>query len=152
MSHPQKAAEFLKDSAKSKWHDDTLWFIRDKRDKMSHTVPEWEELRDLASSIKDNVLGNLADYLEEFERNATKNGIKVHWAADAQEHNEIVLSILKEKECKAIVKSKSILTEECHLNPFWRKMRLKWSIPIWVSGLFSFSVSRPAILYCRQFI
>ena len=121
MSHPQEAAEFLKDSAKSKWHDDTLWFIRDKRDKMSHTVPEWEELRDLASSIKDNVLGNLADYLEEFERNATKNGIKVHWAANAQEHNEIVLSILKEKECKAIVKSKSILTEECHLNPFLEK-------------------------------
>jgi len=121
MSHPQEATEFLKDSAKSRWHDDTLWFIRDKRDKMSHTVPEWEELRDLASSIKDNVLGNLADYLEEFERNASKNGIKVHWAANAQEHNEIVLSILKEKECKAIVKSKSILTEECHLNPFLEK-------------------------------
>jgi L-lactate dehydrogenase complex protein LldF len=125
MSHPQEAAEFLKDSAKSKWHDDTLWFIRDKRDKMSHTVPEWEELRDLASSIKDNVLGNLADYLEEFERNATMNGIKVHWAANSEEHNEIVLSILKEKECKAIVKSKSILTEECHLNPFLEKNEIE---------------------------
>jgi L-lactate dehydrogenase complex protein LldF len=125
MSHPQEATEFLKDSAKSRWHDDTLWFIRDKRDKMSHSVPEWEDLRDLASSIKDNVLGNLADYLEEFERNATKNGIKVHWAADAQEHNEIVLSILKEKECKAIVKSKSILTEECHLNPFLEKNEIE---------------------------
>ncbi|WP_075350438.1 lactate utilization protein B [Algoriphagus marinus] len=125
MSHPQEAAEFLKDPAKSKWHDDTLWFIRDKRDKMSHSVPEWEELRELASSIKDNVLGNLADYLEEFERNATKNGIKVHWAANAQEHNEIVLSILKEKECKAIVKSKSILTEECHLNPFLEKNEIE---------------------------
>ncbi len=121
MSHPEEAAEFLKNSAKSKWHDETLWFIRDKRDKISHTVPEWEELRELASSIKDNVLGNLADYLEEFEQNATKNGIKVHWAVDSQEHNEIVLSILREKECKSIVKSKSILTEECHLNPFLEK-------------------------------
>jgi L-lactate dehydrogenase complex protein LldF len=121
MSHPQEAAEFLKDTAKSKWHDDTLWFIRDKRDKMSKTIPEWEELRELASSIKDNVLGNLADYLEEFERNASKNGIHIHWAKDAEEHNTIVLSILKKKDCTAIVKSKSILTEECHLNPFLEK-------------------------------
>lgn len=121
MSHPQEASEFLKDAAKSKWHDDTLWFIRDKRDKMSHSVPEWEELRELASGIKDNVLGNLAGYLEEFEQKAKKNGIHVHWAADAQEHNELVLSILKKKNCEAIVKSKSILTEECHLNPFLEK-------------------------------
>ena len=121
MSHPVQAAEFLQDAAKSKWHDETLWFVRDKRDKISHTIPEWEQLRELASKIKDNVLGNLDTYLEDFERNATKNGIKVHWAKDAEEHNAIVLSILQEKNCKAIVKSKSILTEECHLNPYLEK-------------------------------
>ncbi len=121
MSHPVQAAEFLQDAAKAKWHDETLWFVRDKRDKISHTIPEWEQLRELASKIKDNVLGNLDIYLEDFERNATKNGIKVHWAKDAEEHNAIVLSILQEKNCKAIVKSKSILTEECHLNPYLEK-------------------------------
>ena len=104
MSHPEQAAEFLQDAAKSKWHDETLWFVRDKRDKISHTIPEWEQLRELASKIKDNVLGNLDTYLEDFEQNATKNGIKVHWAKDAEEHNAIVLSILEEKNCKAIVK------------------------------------------------
>jgi len=121
MSHPVQAAEFLQDAAKAKWHDETLWFVRDKRDKISHTIPEWEQLRELASKIKDNVLGNLDIYLEDFERNATKNGIKVHWAKDAEEHNAIVLSILQEKNCTAIVKSKSILTEECHLNPYLEK-------------------------------
>lgn len=121
MSHPVQAAEFLQDAAKSKWHDETLWFVRDKRDKISHTIPEWEQLRELASKIKDNVLGNLDTYLEDFEKNATNNGIKVHWAKDAEEHNAIVLSILEEKNCKAIVKSKSILTEECHLNPYLEK-------------------------------
>lgn len=121
MSHPVQAAEFLQDAAKAKWHDETLWFIRDKRDKISQKIPEWEQLRELASKIKDNVLGNLDSYLEDFERNATKNGIKVHWANDAEEHNAIVLSILREKNCKAIVKSKSILTEECHLNPYLEK-------------------------------
>lgn len=121
MSHPIQAAEFLQDQAKSKWHDETLWFVRDKRDKISKSVPEWENLRDLASQIKDNVLANLGSYLEEFEKNAKANNIHVHWAKDAEEHNRIVLGILQEKRCKAIVKSKSILTEECHLNPYLEK-------------------------------
>lgn len=121
MTHPENAAEFLKDSQKAKWHDDTLWFVRDKRDKVSKGIPEWEQLRDLASGIKDNVLANLADYLEEFERNAKKNGIIVHWAADSEEHNRLVLEILQQHNCTAVVKSKSILTEECHLNPFLEK-------------------------------
>ena len=121
MSHPIQAAEFLQDQAKSKWHDETLWFVRDKRDKISKSVPEWENLRDLASQIKDNVLANLGSYLEEFEKNAKANNIHVHWAMDAEEHNRIVLGILQEKRCKAIVKSKSILTEECHLNPYLEK-------------------------------
>ncbi|MCS4436089.1 lactate utilization protein B [Aquiflexum gelatinilyticum] len=121
MSHPIQAAEFLQDQAKSKWHDETLWFVRDKRDKISKSVPEWENLRDLASQIKDNVLANLGSYLEEFEKNAKANNIHVHWAKDAEEHNRIILGILKEKRCKAIVKSKSILTEECHLNPYLEK-------------------------------
>ena len=121
MTHPENAAEFLKDSQKAKWHDETLWFVRDKRDKVSKGIPEWEQLRELASGIKDNVLANLAGYLEEFERNAKKNGIIVHWAADSEEHNRLVLEILQQQDCTAVVKSKSILTEECHLNPYLEK-------------------------------
>jgi L-lactate dehydrogenase complex protein LldF len=118
MSHPTKASEFLQDATKAKWHDETLWFVRDKRDNISKTIPEWEELRELASQIKDNVLANLETYLVEFEKNAKANNIHVHWAKNAEEHNQIVLGILQNHQCKAIVKSKSILTEECHLNPF----------------------------------
>lgn len=121
MSHPANATEFLKDQAKAKWHDETLWFVRDKRDRISKTIPEWEKLRELASGIKDNVLDNLGTYLEEFEEKALQNGIQIHWAADAEEHNQHVLRILESKNCKAIVKSKSILTEECHLNPYLEK-------------------------------
>ena len=121
MSHPNQAANFLKDEKRAHWHDETLWFVREKRDISSKGIIEWEELRKLASGIKDHVLSKLDYYLEELEKTASANGIKVHWARDAAEHNEIVLSILKEKKCKAIVKSKSILTEECHLNPFLEK-------------------------------
>ena len=42
----------------------------------------------------------------------------MHWAADAAEHNQIVLDILKQHGARRVVKSKSMLTEECHLNPF----------------------------------
>ena len=125
MTHPENAAEFLKDSQKAKWHDETLWFVRDKRDKVSKGIPEWEQLRDLASGIKDNVLANLASYLEEFERNAKKNGIIIHWAADSEEHNRLVLEILQQQNCTAVVKSKSILTEECHLNPYLEKQGIE---------------------------
>ncbi|MCB0841159.1 MAG: lactate utilization protein, partial [Bacteroidetes bacterium] len=84
-------------------------------------VPEWETLRELASAIKNNVLSNLDHYLEEFEKNALKNGVKVHWAVDKKAHNEIVYSILEKHKVSRIVKSKSMLTEECGLNPFLEK-------------------------------
>ncbi|WP_339753530.1 lactate utilization protein B [Algoriphagus aquimarinus] len=118
MSHPENATVFLKDKERAKWHDDTLWIVRQKRDVTIHQIPEWEKLRELASQIKDHTLSKLDFYLEELEKNATANGIKVHWAENAEEHNQIIGKILDEKNCKAIVKSKSILTEECHLNPF----------------------------------
>lgn len=44
--------------------------------------------------------------------------MKVHWAKDAQEFNEIVLGILKDHNVKKMVKSKSMLTEECEMNPY----------------------------------
>ncbi|WP_020527267.1 LutB/LldF family L-lactate oxidation iron-sulfur protein [Flexithrix dorotheae] len=121
MNHPKAAAEFNKDEAKTEWHDKALWFVRKKRDIATHGIPEWEQLREEASAIKANVLSNLDNYLIEFEKNAQSNGIKVHWAKNAKEHNRIVHEILKAKGVKKLVKSKSMLTEECHLNPYLEK-------------------------------
>ncbi len=119
--HAGLADIFNEDEARVDWHDETLWFVRAKRDKAAHTLPEWEALRENASQIKDNVLSNLHDYLLEFEAKAQQNGITVHWAADAAEHNQIVHSILKAQNVTRIVKSKSMLTEECHLNEHLQK-------------------------------
>ncbi len=116
--HAQLSDIFNKDEARVDWHDETLWFVRAKRDKAAHNLPEWETLRETASQIKNNVLSNLHDYLLQFEANAEKNGVKVHWAANGEEHNKIVHSILKENDVNRIVKSKSMLTEECHLNDY----------------------------------
>jgi L-lactate dehydrogenase complex protein LldF len=117
-NHPQEAAKFVANDERMHWHDKALWFVRKKRDLSSKSVPEWEELREIAGGIKQHTLSKLDFYLEEFEKNATAKGIVVHWAKDAQEHNEIVYSLLKKNSVKKIVKSKSMLTEECHLNPY----------------------------------
>ncbi|RXF67461.1 lactate utilization protein B [Arcticibacter tournemirensis] len=116
--HVALSEEFNIDEPRVNWHDETLWFIRQKRDKAVHGVPEWEWLRETASQVKNNVLSNLSAYLEQFEANALANGIFVHWAADAKEHNEIIHSILRKHYVERMVKSKSMLTEECHLNDY----------------------------------
>jgi L-lactate dehydrogenase complex protein LldF len=119
--HATKAAEFLKDEERAHWHDQALWFVRDKRDKASKSVPDWEKLRETAHKIKRHTLANLPRYLEEFEKNARAKGVNIHYAYDANEHNSIVLKILKDHGVTRVVKSKSMLTEECHLNPFLEK-------------------------------
>lgn len=118
MSHPKNAAKFVANDERMHWHDQALWFVREKRDKASKGIPEWEKLREYANNIKSHTMYRLDYYLEEFEKNAQAKGIKVHWAKDAQEHNEIVHKILEAKKVKKLVKSKSMLTEECHLNPY----------------------------------
>lgn len=118
MEHPSAARRFNEDSKRVAWHDQTLWLVRQKRDRASREVAEWEVLRTLASEIKAHALSRLDEYLIEFERNATHNGITVHWAKDAAEHNRIVHRILSQRGAQLVVKSKSMLTEECHLNAY----------------------------------
>ena len=116
--HAELAQEFNRDEDRVDWHDETLWFIRSKRDKAAHNIPEWENLREAASQIKNNVLSNLHNYLQQFEQNAIANGVEVHWAADAAEHNQIVHRLINEANVVRMVKSKSMLTEECGLNEY----------------------------------
>src|SRR6187399_502047 len=119
--HAALAEAFNADEARVNWHDETLWWVRQKRDKAAHNIPEWEQLRETASQIKNNVLSNLSEYLVQFEQQAKINGAIVHWAADAEEHNKIVLSIIKQHSETRLVKSKSMLTEECHLNEYLKQ-------------------------------
>ena len=100
------------------WLNQSLSFVRQKRDVASKKLDSWESLREVASNIKAHTITHLDSYLEEFEAKALANGIKVHWAVDTKEHNKIVESILKKHSVKKIVKSKSMLTEECELNPY----------------------------------
>ncbi|MBD5355606.1 MAG: lactate utilization protein [Bacteroides sp.] len=117
-SHSIAAKKFLENQKYATWHDKTFWGVREKRDKMAFDLPEWERLRDKASEIKKHTLTNIDKYLEMFSDAAEKNGVEVHWAKDAEEFNEIVYDILKSHNAKKLVKSKSMLTEECQMNPY----------------------------------
>src|SRR4030095_8629162 len=116
--HAELATLFNQDEPRVNWHDETLWFVRHKRDKAANGIPEWEQLRELASQNKRHAISNLDHYLTDFEKHAMEQGIRVHWAMDANEHNEIIAGIIRANQIRRIVKSKSMLTEECGLNDF----------------------------------
>ena len=114
-----KASLFiLQDEIHEPMHDRFLWATMQRRNEEAAAIPEWEELRHLASEIKEHTLTHLDRYLEEFERNATARGAHVHWARDAAEHNQIVFAILEAHGVKEMIKSKSMLQEECAMKPF----------------------------------
>src|SRR3954471_17457277 len=117
MDHSAAATKFIANGVQMRWHDTTIWGTRVKRDRASQSVPEWETLRDLASRIKLHTMSRLDEYLEQFEAAAARLGAHVHWASDAAEHNTIVAGILERHGVTRVVKSKSMLTEECGLNP-----------------------------------
>src|SRR5260221_2594341 len=118
VDHASAAEKFNANPERVTWHDATLWYARENRDRAAAEVPEWETLRELASAIKEHTLSHLDEYLVMFERAAIANGAIVHWARNADEHNAIVHGILHSAGARRLVKSKSMLTEECHLNPY----------------------------------
>ena len=120
-SHSLAAEQFLKNQKYAAWHDATFWSVRTKRDNMAMGLDEWEQLREKASQIKRHTITHLDHYLDQFATNAEKNGCIVHWAKDAREFNEIVYKILSDHGVKKLVKSKSMLTEECEMNPYLEK-------------------------------
>src|SRR5689334_11056648 len=80
------------------------------------SLDNWEELRSEARAIKDEVLLHLDRYLEDFVTNAERRGATVHWARDAAEANEIICGLTLARGARNVVKSKSMTTEEIHLN------------------------------------
>ena len=74
--------------------------------------------RERAKNIKWEAIENLDKYLLEFEKKITAKGATVIWANDSAEALEAIGKICKERNCKTLVKSKSMVTEEIHLNDF----------------------------------
>jgi L-lactate dehydrogenase complex protein LldF len=75
------------------------------------------DLRDHAKRIKEHTLAHLDRYLEQLEASVLRLGGKVHWTADAEEARRTVVGIARAAGCTRAVKSKSMTSEEVHLNP-----------------------------------
>lgn len=80
------------------------------------SVDGWEELRERARVIKEETLLHLDRYLVQFVENAENAGARIHWARDAKEACRVVLDLVNKTGTKMVVKSKSMATEEIHLN------------------------------------
>jgi L-lactate dehydrogenase complex protein LldF len=76
-----------------------------------------DALRDHAKRIKEHTLSHLDRYLEQLEASIHQRGGHVHWAANAEDARRIVLDIARKTNSRRIVKSKSMTSEEVHLNP-----------------------------------
>lgn len=81
--------------------------------------------RERAKNVKWRAIENLDKYLEEFEMNFIRRGGKVIWAETAEQAREEILAICKAKNCKSVVKSKSMATEEIHLNDFLQEHNIE---------------------------
>jgi len=81
-------------------------------------LDNFEEIREAAKQARDFALAHLDYLLEEFERNATARGAKVHWVEAGQDVNQLVLDIARRNNVRKIIKSKSMLGEETGLNQF----------------------------------
>ena len=92
--------------------------IRNKRARVTAELPDWQELRNTGEGVKNYVLANLPELLEQFERNFTAAGGHVHWARNASEANQIALDLIREQGVDEIIKIKSMATAETGLNEF----------------------------------
>jgi L-lactate dehydrogenase complex protein LldF len=90
----------------------------DKRRAVFPDAGTLEQLRSAGNAIKRRALKKLPHLLEQLEANCTHNGIQVHWAEDSDAANNIVLDIMQRHDAQEIVKGKSMVSEEMHLNRF----------------------------------
>ena len=90
-------------------------FVKGRADRIAE-LDNFQDIRDAAAAIRDRTLAHLDVYLETFERNATARGAVVHWAETHDDVNRIVNEIAAQHGVRKVIKSKSMVTEECGLN------------------------------------
>lgn len=99
--------------------------IRDKRLNVTGELPDWEELRDAGSALKESVMARLPELLVQFEENVTARGGTVHWARDAAEANAIIHGLVTAAGVEEVVKVKSMATQEIGMNEYLEERGIK---------------------------
>ena len=86
------------------------------REHSAGAVPNWEALRQYARDVKAHTLAQLDSYLEQLEEQVIEQGGKVVWAQNGEEALGFITRLAHEKGMTKVVKSKTMLGEEIHLN------------------------------------
>ena len=101
-------------------HRQTIGTALDKyalgRDKKIAEFQNWEKGREAAAQIKQTSIESLEPLLRTLTKKLTKRGTHVYRAPTGADACRIVLNILKQNNAKTMVKSKSMTSEEIHLN------------------------------------
>lgn len=103
--------EFLRNAVKY-----TTEKLRSGKKLASEELGNWEDWRERARQIRLHTIANLDYYLAEFVKNARAAGVQVHFARTAQDAVDITMQIAREKQARSVVKSKSMVSEELHIN------------------------------------
>ncbi len=111
----------LKDEVKTSVYQGSKQKSERRYDVLGRDYEDADRLREIAGQIKQHTLENLDTYLPQVEETLQANGAQVHWAGDALSANRIILDILRRNNVKKLVKSKSMVSEELHLNDFLEK-------------------------------
>ncbi len=90
--------------------------FRSARTAALQALPGADRMRDRLKAIRHATLARLGEHLEVFERNAISAGAQVHWARNAGEASQIVTGLARDRDVRMAAKSKSMATEEIHLN------------------------------------
>jgi L-lactate dehydrogenase complex protein LldF len=120
-----KAAEALRNPQLQRALERMQSHFVDRRAAALAELPDFEAARAAATAARERVLADLPRYLERFEQAARAAGATVHWAETAEDANRIVTEIARAAGVRKIVKSKSMVTEECGLNEHLERAGLR---------------------------
>ncbi|MFP4308986.1 MAG: LutB/LldF family L-lactate oxidation iron-sulfur protein [Desulfococcaceae bacterium] len=99
--------------------------MKQKRKAVFSDAEELDGLRAAGNEIRRRSLGRLPTLLRSLEDKCTANGIQVHWAETTEQARELVLSIMRDRNATRMVKGKSMVSEEMHLNHFLEEKGLE---------------------------
>ena len=116
MTVKQRAELALNDEFLRKAVKFTTERLRNGKKSASAEHGNWEEWRERGRQIRLHTIAHLDYYLNLFADNARKNGVHVHFAETGTEAVRIALEIARRKQARTVVKSKSMVSEELHMN------------------------------------
>jgi len=112
----ERSTELSADLQHRSWIQKSLKGYEKNRDEKQNRFQNWEAARQSAAETKWEAVNHLDQYLIEFTNKISARGTKVFWASTAREAREYILNLAREKNARTIIKSKTMTSEEIHLN------------------------------------